>query len=219
MSVWIRSWTLSRSGPCSENEATRSGSAEDKQRRAERGRHRAARRARGPRRRFVRRRVENLTARSHRRPAARHLDANRMRLTVAIARIRFHRQLVVAGELRLDAREQRLARTGTVKSVPRDAPASMSSPSVAARRSANGFRAMRASARRKAPDRAAARTGGARRRRQTAELDQVVDRSLNVNPSEMKISVLGASMARKPMNRSRSAWTVWSASCLASSVI
>jgi hypothetical protein len=34
----------------------------------------------------------------------------------------------------------------TVKSVPRDAPASMSSPSVAARRSANGFRGRRASA-------------------------------------------------------------------------
>ena len=96
----------------------------------------------------------------------------------------------------------------TVKSVPRDAPASISSPSVCAWRSANGFSGIRAM---EASNIWLSSFIAYRLVRAAAERlprSSTIPGSLNANPSEMKMSVFGASIARSPRNRSRSACIV-----------
>ena len=93
---------------------------------------------------FVGRSIQQLAARSDDRARRGYVDAHRVRLAVAIARIGFDADQVIPGNFRVDAVEDRFGRPVSSKIVPRAAPASISSPSNCTRRSANGSRVIRA---------------------------------------------------------------------------
>ena len=80
---------------------------------------RVERRRRGrPRRpgcRTIASRVDQLTPRSDDGAAAGDLDADRMRLAILVAAVRFHAQQVIAGQLGQDPVEDRVARSGDVE--------------------------------------------------------------------------------------------------------
>lgn len=110
-SAWMSSWTLPRSGPCSVERGHAEGQRRRQQRRAERRHDRLPRRAHAGGL-SIGGRVQDLAPRAHDGALLRHVDADRVRLAVAIACVGLDPQQVVAGQLRFDALEQGLSRAG-----------------------------------------------------------------------------------------------------------